>query len=394
MAHDPLDFQPHGSLAGDKFTIVKNDSNTAVVGTFTGLAEGGTVTQSTQLGSTFTISYLGGVGGHDIVITNTVTPPPPPPPGGGGGGGGAPPPPAAPTVTRISGNDRIDTAIAVSQATFPTAKSASAVVLAQGFTSFADALAGTPLAVAKGGPLLLNGPGAIDPRVEQEIFRVLPVGATVYVLGGPTALDPSIDTTLVGAGFNVVRYGGATRYDTAVLIADQGLGNPSTIFEATGLDFADALSGGAAAAKAHAAILLTAGASQAPATAAYLAAHSGDTRTALGGPAAAADPTATAIVGSDRFETSAMIASTFFSTPKPKVVGVASGLTFADALSGGAQMGKVGGPMLLVNPAAPLPTSIGTYLSNNKSTITNANLYGGTAALGDDVKAAVQTALT
>ncbi|HWW53152.1 MAG TPA: cell wall-binding repeat-containing protein, partial [Acidimicrobiales bacterium] len=234
----------------------------------------------------------------------------------------------------------------------------------------------------------------IDQRVESEIFRVLPIGGTIYVLGGPNALDPSIDTTMTNAGFNVVRYGGATRYDTAVIIADQGLGNPTSIFEATGLDFADALSGGAAAAKAHAAILLTNGTSQAPATAAYLAAHSGDTRTALGGPAAAADPSATPLVGSDRFATSALVATTFFSQPKPTVVGVASGLVFADALSGGAMMGKLGGPMLLVNPSAPLPPSINTFLTNNKSTITQAYIYGGPAALGNDVQTAVQTALT
>src|SRR5207302_1287006 len=112
----------------------------------------------------------------------------------------------------------------------------------------------------------------------------------------------------------------------AVQIADQGLGNPATVLEATGLGFADALSGGAAAAKVHGAILLTDGDAQAPDTAAYLAAHPSDTRYALGGPAAHADPAATEEVGRDRYETSAMVAEAFF--PLPAIAGAADGLAF------------------------------------------------------------------
>src|SRR5580700_7640205 len=83
-------------------------------------------------------------------------------------------------LTRVSGADRFLTAVAVSQVSFPTAGSAKAVVLASG-DAFADALAGTPLAVQKGGPLLLTPSTGLTPPVVAEITRVLPPGGMVYV---------------------------------------------------------------------------------------------------------------------------------------------------------------------------------------------------------------------
>ena len=165
-----------------------------------------------------------------------------------------------PSLTQIYGTDGIGTSIAISQAEFPKSGSAKAVVLAR--STFSDALAGGPLAAQEGGPLLIT-PGAsisasLDPRVLTEIERVLPLGGTVYILGGDLALSPDIDTTLEGLGFNVVREAGVDEFATAVDIAEQ-LGNPTTIFEATGLDFHDALSAVPATIEAHGAILLTNG---------------------------------------------------------------------------------------------------------------------------------------
>lgn len=295
-------------------------------------------------------------------------------------------------VTRLWGEDRIATAIAVSKQSYPTAGSASAVVLAQGYSGFADALAGTPLAVAKNAPLLMNPVGGLDDRVKAEIQRLLIPGQTVYVLGGAAAVDAGVDATLHSLGYAVVRYAGADRYETATIIADKGLGNPPTVFEATAWDFPDALAAGAAATKAGAAILLTAGPTQPQATAAYLTAHPSVTRFTIGGPATKADPMATAVVGVDRFDTAAKVASRFFSNPT--VVAVSDGLAFADALSGGAHIGRLNGPLLLVRPTVPLPEATDTYLTTNKTFVTEAFAYGGPAAIGDGVLAAVQNAIS
>lgn len=95
------------------------------------------------------------------------------------------------SISQIYGTDAIGTSIAISQAEFAPG-AAKAVVLARS-DFFSDALAGGPLAAAVGGPLLIT-PGApisadIDPRVLAEIQRVLPIGGTVYVLGGDLAIQ-------------------------------------------------------------------------------------------------------------------------------------------------------------------------------------------------------------
>ncbi len=306
------------------------------------------------------------------------------------------PPGSTPLPNQIYGTDAIGTSIAISQAEFPTATSAQAVVLARS-DFFSDALAGGPLAAAVDGPLLLTEgapeSASLDPRTQAEIQRVLPAGGTVYILGGDLALSPNIDTTLQGLGYTVVREAGADEYATAVDIAEQ-LGNPTTIFEATGLSFYDALSAVPAAIKEHAAILLTDGSTQAPETATYLAAHPGDTRYAIGGPLAAygADPTATPIYGQDLFSTSAAVAAQFF--PDAAIFGAATASEFPDALGGGVYMATGGrmGALLLVNPTAPLPTEILPYLAS-LAVGTQGYVFGGPLAVGADVLAALQAAV-
>src|SRR5205814_7819932 len=58
---------------GDHYTIINNDSNDAVTGTFNGLAEGGRFNSG---GNAFTISYVGGTG-NDVVLTSVTAVPEP-----------------------------------------------------------------------------------------------------------------------------------------------------------------------------------------------------------------------------------------------------------------------------------------------------------------------------
>jgi len=325
-----------------------------------------------------------GCGGQRVMYIAPISLPPSP--------GSSPPPPPGLPVQRIYGQDAIGTSLAISLTEFPAPGSANAVVLARS-DFFADALAGGPLAARVGGPLL-STPGAsqsasLDPRVQAEIQRVLPVGGTVYILGGNLALSPSIDSFLQSKGYLTQRVAGANQYATAVDIAGQ-LGNPSTIFEATGLSFQDALSAVPAAIVKGGAILLTDGSTQAPETAAYLAAHPHDIRYAIGGPLAAlgADPGASPVYGQDLYGTSAAVAVTFF--PNATTFGAATGLNFPDALAGGVLMGTAGrmGPMLLVEPSVPLPPTIASYLVGDPR-LSSGYLFGGPLAVGNDVMAAL-----
>jgi hypothetical protein len=290
-------------------------------------------------------------------------------------------PPPAPPVTRVAGADRDATAVAVSDADFAP-QSAGAVVLARN-DDYPDALTGGPLAAASGGPLLLTAPGSLDPSVAAELARVLPKGGPVYLLGGTSALSTSVEAAVDALGYHVVRLAGADRYATAAAVA-AAVPGVTSVFEVTGSDFADAVSAVPAAVANHGVVLLTDGATQSAATAAWLAAHGGLTRYAVGGPAAQADPSATAVSGADRYATAAAVAARFF--PAPKTVGVATGTAFPDALSAGA---RPGGPMLLVPGTGPVPSPVSAYLSGLAVPPSQLNVYGGTSAVSDATASAV-----
>lgn len=289
-------------------------------------------------------------------------------------------------LSRVAGINRDATAIQASRMRYPGPGSAPAVVLASDRT-FPDALAGTPLAIAAHGPLLLTPPTGSAEATLAEIQRVLTPGGTVYVLGGESAVSATADTTLRRLDYAVVRLAGATRYDTAVAIA-AALGDPTTVVEVTGTNFADGVSAGSAVASLHGAILLTDGSSPDSATQAYLAAHIADTRYAVGGPACAGDPTATCLSGASRYDTSVLVAQQFF--PSPSAVGFASGASFPDALSGGASVGAGGQPLILVPPTGELPSSLVAYLTTNASTLTSGAVFGGVAAVDNVVASELQ----
>jgi putative cell wall-binding protein len=293
------------------------------------------------------------------------------------------------TLTRVAGADRLATSVLISQTGFPTNLSATAVVLARA-DDFADALAGSPLAAHFQGPLLLTPTQGLTPALRTEIQRVLPTGRNVYLLGGVDAIGPGVASDLQTMGFNPVRVSGVDRYDTAVKVANL-LGDPPTIFEADGTNYPDGLSAGPAAALSHGAVLLTDGRIQAPETAVYIAAHSTDVRYAIGGPAAAADPKAQALVGADRYATSIAVARDLFASPS--LVDIASGANFADALSGGPVAGVQGAPMILVAPNGPLPGPVQSYFNRYSNTVLSALLFGGTAAVSTSVAKEIAQAL-
>jgi YVTN family beta-propeller protein len=285
-----------------------------------------------------------------------------------------------PVVSRRAGTDRFGTATAISGAAY-NPQGADAVVLARSDT-YPDALVGAPFAASKNAPLLYTSGASLPAASSAEITRVLAPGKTVYLLGGTSAIPASIATQLTGMGYTVSRISGSDRYATAVAVAD-AIGDPSIVFLATAANYADALAAGPAAANAKGAILLTNGTALPSATSAYLAAHPGTTY-AVGGPAATADPSASAISGADRYATAALVAQRFFATPT--TVGLASGTTFADALPAAAYLARAGGPLLLTDPSA-LPSTASAYLVAAQSGVTKALVFGG----GSAVSTAAQT---
>ncbi|MCL2486178.1 MAG: cell wall-binding repeat-containing protein [Oscillospiraceae bacterium] len=302
-------------------------------------------------------------------------------------------PPLNSKAKRISGADRYDTAIEVSRTGWTKADN---VVLASGL-SFPDALTGGPLACMLDAPILLTqGSGS---SVETTVLnRMNELGAkNVYVLGGYAAISFGIEQQLRGAGFFVERLAGNDRYETSVAIAKKmdflRKKAPSAIFVVDSVGFADALSITPVAALTQSPIILTPNNRPGFTAASMNYAAACGTKTAyIAGGTSAVKPdvetklkamgfTFERVYGANRYETSAQIYNKFKGMFSGGKAIMATGVSFPDALSGGALGGKMKAPLFLVNGA-----STDTYSAPIKSAVTTLKpttiyLLGGTSAV-------------
>jgi putative cell wall-binding protein len=161
------------------------------------------------------------------------------------------------TVTRIQGDNRYATALAVA-GRMTLATSRTAIITTGG--NFPDALAAGPLSLCANAPILLNTPKA-GLRADVQKFITDNMISKVYVIGGTAVVSPDVDSALVKLGVTVQRLAGSSRAGTAVKIAEEmespsGCGLVPVGVVLVNCDgFADALSAGSLAAKAQSPIL-------------------------------------------------------------------------------------------------------------------------------------------
>lgn len=269
-----------------------------------------------------------------------------------------PPPP----VVRLAGADRYGTAAAVSAASF--APGVPVAFVATG-TSYPDALAGTPAAVAAGGPVLLTHRDDLPAATAAELRRLAP--GSIVVLGGPTAVSDPVVGALAGLTAGpVVRVAGADRFATAAAIADRFPAGGPVVFVATGRAFTDALAAGPVAGTASAPLLLVEPDHVPAPTAAALRRLAPQLVILLGGEAAVSPAVQTAIgglglpvvrvAGPNRYSTAVALSAETFD-PGVERVYLATAENFPDALAGGAPAGLTPGPVLLVNNSC-LPPAV------------------------------------
>lgn len=335
----------------------------------------------------------------------------------------------ADTLFRVAGANRFGTAVATSRMEWSDAGStthdgrqpARAVVLTRSDT-FADALAGAPLATEKQGPLLLTPVGSLNPETASEIKRVFGrTGGTVYILGGTDAISASVETAVQklggpGAPYGTVRLQGKNRYATAVAIAKAINPQPNFIFVTTGLNFPDALAAGAAAGSLNspgvvgephnaAVVLLSADYALPAETKAFIDNNQANQVHAelwgigaQGGGALANRYFERELFGANRYETADAVAATFFSGTAERgfvgatVTGIATGTNWPDALAGGALMGTLDGPLLLSQPAGVIPETA-TFLSAESGAYSQALVFGSADVVSDDTINRVGTAI-
>ena len=313
----------------------------------------------------------------------------------------------SPDVTRLWGANRLLTAIDISSETFPSAD----VVIIATSRDFADALSASGLAGSYRAPLLLTDPNNMAPQTQAEIQRL--GSKRALIVGGPAAVAPGVATALANMGLKVDRYGGPTRHETSVLIAqaieahELSLGRPFTkqVFLARGDNFPDALSVSPLAYSLKAPILLTKPTSLPGAVRNYVRAEDFAYQLVAGGTAAVADAVANDMAtagsmastrkgGADRYKTSALVAD--YGVSKGwgawKAVGTATGKNFPDALTGGVAMGEMGGVLMVTTPDK-LHSDIRKRFVDNKPAIFKVRLFGGTVALSENVANEIKTIL-
>jgi ell wall binding domain 2 (CWB2)/Nidogen-like/HYR domain/Carboxypeptidase regulatory-like domain len=322
------------------------------------------------------------------------------------------------STVRLAGSNAIGTAIAISQYDFADNGTATddghdgsgriqaqAVVLSRS-DEFYDALAGSALAAQKKGPLLITAPTALNAQINTEIKRILPAGGTVYLLGGLQALSQTVQGALQAEGYTTVRFAGSNLYDTATLI-DQAISpHPGKVIVATGLQYYDALSAGAAAgATPGTVVVLTDGTTMPAISATYLDSLSPAAAYGAGGPGNTAlanalksgqvtwsgSVTVHSEVGATAPDTSLLLAGAFFT--HPSFVAVATDKGWYDALTGGAAAGFQGGPLLLTAPTSLYGPDAAYISSQSTFNLDTAAVLGGPAALPATVFTQISAAL-
>jgi hypothetical protein len=130
------------------------------------------------------------------------------------------------------------------------------------------------------------------------------------------------------------------------------------------------------------AVVFTDGDTVPSATASYLATRPSNTHLAVGGPAARAmGPGVDQIVGADRYETSVLLAKRLEPTANLTAVGIATGESFPDSLTGATHAAALGHPLLLVQGRGPSVAAI-DYVVAHAQQIGRLFVYGGEDAVG------------
>ena len=312
-----------------------------------------------------------------------------------------PPLPDGPPVDRWAGEDRYLTAVEISSGSFDAA---DVVVLATG-AAFPDALSASGLAGAYGAPLLLTAPAALPDVVRAEIVRL---GASeVIIVGGEVAVTGVVaDAVDAIPGVSVDRIAGADRYATAAAVADAvvaelGAGFGGEAFIARGDNFADALAVSPFAYSQGIPVLLTHPGSLTEATRSAIVRHGIAECVIAGGEVAVSSGVATAIdaipgvsverwSGEDRYATAVDVAVNGIARGwgSWRMVGIATGASFPDALGGGVACGAFEGVLLMTQPTAlSEPTRVA--LTAHAAEIEACRVFGGAAAVAESVYAEI-----
>lgn len=295
--------------------------------------------------------------------------------------------------SRIYGQHHLDTMALISKTGWSS--SSSVVIATEG--TYWDALTASALAGIYNCPILLTTSNALSAQTKSEIARL---GAkTAYVVGGPIAIASSVDSQIKAAGCTKVeRVYGQDQQGTARAIAERVVassGKSDLCIIATSYTFQDSLSISPYAFWAKAPIYLCESGSNELSTDTLNAIKSAGFKKALivGGPIAVSSNVepqlkrygVTSIerqYGQTEYETSTAIAKWEIARGMTaNYMALATGVTYYDALAGGALCGKNGSVLVIASDYNR--SSISDFIRPQKSSIETGYVFGGPIAVSD-----------
>lgn len=296
-------------------------------------------------------------------------------------------------MERIQGPDRYATAVAVSQQAFPG--TAPTVVLASG-EDYPDALSGSALAGASKGSLLLSARESLPSSTRAELQRLAP--ANVYIMGSTAAVSAAVEEAVksVLTTATVERVQGSDRYETAVKTALKvaDVAPPSKVIVVSGTAWPDAASASALAYAKSYPVLLARPTEVGDSAAAFLEQYKPEALF-VGGANVVGDDIKDAVgsitgkatarlSGANRYATAAEVARHSVDVEGFTATDgyLATGLNYADALTGGMLAGVRTQPLLLMQKDM-CPSGTAAFLRERKATLTKLWVFGSAAAISE-----------
>jgi N-acetylmuramoyl-L-alanine amidase len=279
---------------------------------------------------------------------------------------------------RIGGADRFEVSVNISKKHW---SNGSRTVYLSNYVAFADALSAAPLAYKDNSPILLTYDNRLPNVIKQELQRLN--ASRVVLIGGKGSISEKVQNEIQSLGISVERISGADRFEVSANIASK-IGDYESAVVTNGLTFADALAIAPYASRNKSPILLTKKEEIPKVIQSKL--NSVNETIIVGGVGSVSKsvethlPNPTRIGGQDRFEVAANIIEKLeLHTDKAYI---ATGLSFADALTGSVAAAMENSPILLTRPTI-LPTSTSSIIKNRK--INNFLILGGTGSVSGNI---------
>lgn len=289
-----------------------------------------------------------------------------------------------PTVNRLSGQSRIQTAVAIASNGWTQSDYA---IIAYAW-DFPDAVSAAPLAYKDKAPILLTDKDTLSPDTATEL-SALQV-KHVIIVGGTGVVSSNVETQIQSKGMDTQRLAGSSRYETSVDIAN-AVGSSGTIILTNGLNPYEALSISPMAAKDGIPIILTARNTVPDVIQNYLKQNNITKTYVLGKADGTTDddgiadntifPSPVRITGANVYERNINIIKAFQSDIDFSKIYISTGKSFADALTGSVLAAKTSSPIIFVDGNISKVTR--EYIASEYASIKEVDVIGGTGSVTD-----------